>query len=379
MAPRRRTERLMQILPLGFLLTLLLAGCTPPQTVQIVQPVGAPPVSATQINTLPGWSSDDTAEALAAFIRSCQAINVMPADQRLGGIGLSQQQAGQAGLLANVCNDARAVPPGNDPAAKAFFAADFNAYSLTNPATITGYFEPEYPGAKNLAPGYKVPLYAKPADAVLASLPRASIDSGALTRKAPVTAYLTDPVDAFMLQIQGSGRIRLPNGNTLRVGFDGQNGQPYVPIGRIMVADGDLGPGDVSFQTISAWLKANPAQARALMEQNPCYVFLRPLGALPNNLGAPGHLGVPLAAGRSLAVDQSQIPLGTPVFIATTDPVTGQPLDRLAIAQDTGGGIHGAEAAQLFFGAGEQAEATAGRMRQQGQLYILLPKAAPTS
>jgi len=369
----------MRILPLIWVLPLLLAGCAPPQTAQIVQPAGAPPVSATQLESLPGWSSDDTAEALAAFVRSCQAISVMPADQSLGGIGLSKQQAGQAGLLANVCNDARAVPPGNDAAAKAFFVADFDAYSLTNPATITGYFEPEYPGAKNLAPGYTVPLYATPADPSLAKLPRAAIDSGALTRKAPVTAYLTNPVDAFMLQIQGSGRIRLPNGNILRVGVDGQNGQPYVPIGRIMVADGDLAPGDVSFQTISAWLKANPAQARALMEQNPCYVFLRPLGALPDDLGAPGNLGVPLTAGRSLTVDQSEIPLGTPVFLATTNPVTGQPLDRLAIAQDKGGGIHGANAAELFFGAGAEAEATAGRMRQQGQLYILLPKAAPTS
>jgi membrane-bound lytic murein transglycosylase A len=303
----------------------------------------------------------------------------MPADQNLGGIGLSQQEAGQAGLLASVCNEARAVPPDDDSGAKAFFAADFDVYSLTNPAIITGYFEPEYPGAKNLGPGYNVPLYAKPADPDLASLPRAAIDAGALTRKAPVTAYLRDPVDAFMLQIQGSGRILLPNGNILRVGFDGQNSQPYVPIGRIMVSNGDLAPGDVSFQTISTWLKANPAQARALMEQNPCYVFLRPLGSLPDDLGAPGHLGVPLTAGRSLAVDQSEIPLGTPVFITTTDPVTGQPLDRLAIAQDTGGGIHGAGAVELFFGAGDQAEATAGRMRQQGQLYILLPKATPAS
>ena len=182
-----------------------------------------------------------------------------------------------------------------------------------------------------------------------------------------------------MLQIQGAGRILLPDGNTLRVGFDGQNGQPYTPIGRILVADGDLAANDVSFQSISAWLKANPGQARAIMEQNARYVYLKPLGGLPENEGAPGALGVPLTAGRSLAVDSAVIPLGMPVFVATTDPVTHMPLNRLTVAQDTGGGIHGAAAADMFFGAGPQAEATAGVMQQPGTLYLLIPRPSPTS
>ncbi len=182
-----------------------------------------------------------------------------------------------------------------------------------------------------------------------------------------------------MLQIQGAGRILLPDGNTLRVGFDGQNGQPYTPIGRILVADGDLAANNVSFQSISAWLKANPGQARAIMEQNARYVYLKPLGGLPENEGAPGALGVPLTAGRSLAVDSAVIPLGMPVFVATTDPVTHTPLNRLTVAQDTGGGIHGAAAADLFFGAGPQAEATAGVMQQPGTLYLLTPRPSPTS
>jgi membrane-bound lytic murein transglycosylase A len=210
-------------------------------------------------------------------------------------------------------------------------------------------------------------------------LPRAAIDNNALYRKAPVTAYLADPVDAFMLQIQGSGRVLLPDGHTLRVGFDGQNGQPYTPIGRILVADGDLASSDVSFQSISSWLKAHPDQARGIMEQNTRYVYLRPLGNLPDDEGAPGALGVPLTAGRSLAVDTKVIPLGIPVFLTTTDPTTQAQMDILTIAQDTGGGIHGASAADLFFGAGPQAETTAGIMQQQGNLYLLLPRpsAAP--
>jgi membrane-bound lytic murein transglycosylase A len=355
-----------------------LSGCVQP-TPPILQPAGAPPLRAVALDAIPGWRADQTADALAALVRECKVVRVMPADQTLGGAGLAQQLAGQAGQWQAPCDAALAVPIGDNQAAQAYFASYFTAYEITDPALITGYFEPEYPGAKNARPGYAVPIYAKPADPTLANLPRTAIDNGALTRKAPVTAYLTNPVDAFMLQIEGSGRILLPNGGILRVGFDGQNGQPYASIGRIMVADGDLAPGNVTFQTISAWLKANPDKATALMEQNPRYVFLRPLGALPDNLGAPGALGVPLTAGRSLAVDPAEMPLGIPVFVTTTDPLTSQPLDRLVIAQDNGDSTHGAIEADIFFGAGPQAEATAGRIRQQGNIFILLPKPAPTT
>jgi membrane-bound lytic murein transglycosylase A len=359
-------------------LLLALAGCVVPPS-PVIQPPGAPPLTPIDISALPGWNDDNTADALAAFVRGCKAIDIMPADQQLGGNGIAQQTAGQAGLWQNACKGAEDTPPGNNAAAKTYFTAYFAAYQITGTALITGYFEPEYPGSKNLAPGYKVPLYEKPADPTLASLPRAAIDHGALNRKAPVTAYLADPVDAFMLQIQGSGRILLPNGNILRVGFDGSNMQPYLPIGRVLVANGDLAAADVTYQTISAWLKANPTQATAIMEQNTRYVYLKPLGALPDDLGAPGSLGVPITAGRSLAVDKTDIPLGTPVYLATTDPVSGAPINRLTIAQDTGGGIHGAQAADLFFGAGPQAEATAGRMSRPGTLYLLLPRPTPTS
>jgi membrane-bound lytic murein transglycosylase A len=363
-----------------FLPPLILAGCVPPQaSTQSPADAGGPAISAIALNTLPGWNADDSAAALAAFVASCKNIALMPPDQSLGGAGIAAQTAGQAGRWQNTCNGAEDVTPGDETGARNFFESYFVAYQITGQAIITGYFEPEYPGSKNLAPGYKVPLYAKPADPALANLPRSAIDDNALYRKAPVTAYLADPVDAFMLQIQGAGRILLPDGHTLRVGFDGQNGQPYTPIGRILVADGDLAANDVSFQSISAWLKNNPAQAQGIMEQNARYVYLKPLGDLPDDEGAPGALGVPLTAGRSLAVDTSVIPLGIPVYLATTNPVTRAPLNQLTIAQDTGGGIHGAAAADLFFGAGPQAEATAGSMQQPGTLYLLLPRPAPST
>ncbi len=351
---------------------LALTSCVPPQPAVQTQP-GAPPGNKLAINSLPGWAQDNTAAALASFVLSCQTILHMPPDQALGGDDMAQEAAGQAGLWQASCTNAQAVPPGDDAAARSFFETNFTAYAVPGQTLVTGYFEPEYPGAKNLGKAYTVPLYAKPADPFLADLPRADIDNGALNRKAPVTAYLSSPADAFMLQIQGSGRILLPNGTTLRVGFDGQNGQPYTPIGRILVQNGAIQPSDVSFQSISAWLKDNPTEAKSIMEQNARYVFLRPLGNLPDDQGAPGTLGVPLTAGRSLAIDKSIIPLGTPVFLATTDPLTNAPIERLTVAQDTGGGIQGPNRADLFFGAGPDAEATAGSMRQPGQLYVLLP------
>ncbi len=354
---------------------LVLAGCAVPQAELNPQGLeGPPPGTKVDVSALPGWDTDNSAAALSAFVRSCKTIRRMPADERLGGMGNAAERGGQAGLWQPVCAKAEAVKPGDETAAKAFFEANFNAYAVGGRALITGYFEPEYPGTRNYERGYTVPLYAKPADARLAKLTRKQIDHGGLYRKAPVTAYLASRVDAFMLQIQGSGRILMPNGLILRVGFDGQNGQPYTPIGRILVEQGDIAPGDVSFQSISAWLKAHPAEATGIMEQNARYVFLRPLGPLPADEGAPGALGVPLTAGRSLAVDRADIPLGAPVFVATTDPLTQAALDRLTIAQDTGGGIHGADAADLFFGAGAKAKAIAGAMRQPGELYILLPK-----
>ncbi len=370
----------MKRLTLAALASLItLAGCVIPPTPDTdsnseAPPTGGPPLTAIAMADLPGWTTDKTASALTAFIRSCKTIALLPPDHNLGGQGLAQQLAGQAGLWQNACNAARATQTGDDDAARDFFSTYFAAYKIDGTALITGYFEPEYPGAKNLSPGYAVPLYAKPAVKDLADLPRSAIDRGLLYRKAPVTAYLADPVDAFMLQIQGSGRILLRNGRVLRVGFDGQNGQPYTPIGRILVQNGDLPKSNVSFQTIASWLKEHPVQAKTIMEQNARYVYLRPLGNLADDEGAPGTLGVPLTAGRSLAIDSVDIPLGTPVFVDTTDPVTNAPLDRLTIAQDTGGGIHGAGSADLFFGSGPDAEAIAGQMQQQGTLCILLPR-----
>lgn len=353
---------------------LALSACALPNNEWGGTPTSGQTIS---ITSLPGWSQANTTTALSSFVISCKALMLMPPDTALGGAGIAQQRGGQAGLWTPACTAAKAVPPNDEEAARKFFQSWFSVSVVSDNATISGYFEPEIDGSKNERPGYTVPLYAKPALDSLANLPRSAIDSGALYRKAPVTAYVRSQADAFMLQIQGSGRLRLPNGQVLTVGFNGQNNQPYTPIGALLVKMGALQPDNVSYQSISDWLHANPAQANAIMEQNQNYVYLRPLGYLPADEGAPGTLGVPLTPQHSVAIDRTALPLGAPLFISTSNPLTGTPINVLAIAQDTGAGLQGANQADLFFGSGASAEAIAGHMHQAGTIYILLPLAQP--
>ncbi len=186
--------------------------------------------------------------------------------------------------------------------------------------------------------------------------------------------WLASPIDLFFLQIQGAGRVRLADGTLVRLGYDGKNGRPYTPIGRLLVARHALAPEAVSMQSIRAWLAANPAQANAVMNSNEDYVFFRVLPDASPQSGPPGALGVPLQAGRSAAVDRHAIPLGAPVFLDTTDPMTGAPWRRLLLAQDVGSDIVGAARTDVFFGTGDAAEAAAGRMHAAGVDYVLLPR-----
>ena len=182
--------------------------------------------------------------------------------------------------------------------------------------------------------------------------------------------WVADPIAAFFLQIQGSGRVRLPDGEVLRLGYAATNGRPYTAIGRVLVAEGALEREEVSLQSIRAWLRANPAEQRRVMDRNRSYVFFR---EVPGE-GPVGTQGVPLTPGRSLAVDPRYLPLGAPLWIDTVDPLdTSRPLRRLTVAQDTGGAIRGAVRGDLFWGAGLDAEERAGRMRSPGRYYVLLP------
>lgn len=193
---------------------------------------------------------------------------------------------------------------------------------------------------------------------------------------AKTLAYVDDAVELFFLQVQGSGRVKLTDGSTIRVNYADQNGHTYHSIGRLLVERGELKLEEASMQGIQAWARANPGRLDDLLNANPSYVFFR---EMPNSKEGPvGALGVPLTAERSIAIDPRSIPLGAPVFLATTRPNSPVAMNRLVMAQDTGGAIKGAVRADYFWGFGKEAGEQAGRMKQSGRLWVLLPpEAAP--
>lgn len=351
---------------------------------------------------LPGWDADSQGKALVAFRRSCARIARLADDRPLGALAA----AGRVGDWRAPCAAAEDVPAADDAAARRFFETWFAPFAASDRGVreglFTGYFEPLLDGSRTRDSRYRVPLYGRPADLVTVDLglfaddlagrriagrvdggrlrpyeSRAEIMSGALAGRAPVLVWVDDPVDAFFLQVQGSGRVRLREGGVLRLGYAASNGHPYVSIGRVLVARGALAPEAVSLQTIRRWIAAHPDEAAALLAANPSYVFFRELAGD----GPLGSQGAPLTPGRSLAVDRRYIPLGVPVFLAGTMPApeeegADRPLNRLLVAQDTGGAIRGPLRGDVFWGFGDRAAAIAGRMKHPGRLYLLLPRAA---
>ena len=349
-------------------------------------------LTAVGFEDLPGWRSDRHAEARAPLLRSCRARLARPGafDRRFGG---------RAAWRA-ACAAVEALPAGDDEAARAVFERWFAPRLVAGKSgprgLFTGYYEPELAAAPEPGGAYREPLYARPDDLVTVRLAdfrprsgggrlagrvvdgalrpyfsRAEIAAGALAGRARALYWAADPVAAFFLHVQGSGRLRLPGGARVRLGYAAANGRPYTAIGKVLVERGALARDDVSLQSISAWLRANPGAARAVMDANESYVFFRVL----TGPGPVGSQGVPLTAGRSLAVDARRIPLGLPLWLDAPHPLPGRaPLRRLVVAQDTGGAIRGAVRGDLFWGAGEEAEAAAGRMRSEGRYFALVPR-----
>jgi membrane-bound lytic murein transglycosylase A len=399
----------------GWLLAALaLAGCAarPPQTATPTVPsaVAVPTgpgmaLTAVPFSAVPGWTRDNIATAIPPLLRECAQLATLPAAAALGGVGLAAQLGGSAGQWRSLCAAAATVPSGDDAAARAMLERELQPYILSDSGQVqglfTGYYEPQVDGATRRGGRYQTPILRRPRDLVPANgaapsgaqgrmtagrlvgnrlvpyYDRAQIERGALASQNLALLFVADPIDAFFLEIQGAGRVRLPDGQIVRVNYDGQNGWPYVPIGRLLIERGELTRDEVSLQTIRAWLVAHPAQAPALMDANPSYVFFTTLPETPPNVGPPGWLGVALTPGRSLAVDQRFLPMGAPVFVATSNPLDNAPWQHLLFAQDKGGAIKGAVRGDVFCGWGEEAEAMAGRMKQQGNAYLLLPRGAP--
>lgn len=353
-----------------------------------VAPPAAKPMQAARWEDLPGWSEDDLTAAWPSFLQSCRALASRP----------------QWLLWRAACEEARGLVSPDNATLHRFFEARFEPYRLTNPdgttqGLVTGYYEPLLRGARTRSARYGQPLLGVPNDLLTIDLSevapelknlrlrgrlqgkkvvpyfsRADIVSHESAYADRVLLWVDDAVELFFLQIQGSGRVRLPDGKLVRVGYADQNGHPFVPVGRVLVERGELKPDQVSMQNIQAWARANPDKLEDVLNSNPSYVFFRELPNRGNeNDGPPGALGVPLVAERSIAVDARHVPLGAPVFLATTRPSSADPLRRLMLAQDTGGAIRGVVRADFFWGFGAEAGALAGRMKQSGQMWVLLP------
>ena len=361
-------------------------------------------LTRTSFAALPGWASDRTAEALPALLRSCARLAALPPDRPAGGD--AEALAGVvAGDWRNACTAAASVPTGGagaDAAARAFFEARFVPFRAGNggeeSGLFTGYYEAELRAARQRSDRFSTPLYRRPPDLVSVDLgefrdklkgeriagrvvdgklkpyaTRAEIEDGALAGRGLELLWVDDPVDAFFLAVQGSGRATLPDGRIVRLGYADQNGHAYVAIGRELIERGAVARDAMSMQAIRAWIAANPQEGRELMRRNPSYVFFREL----QGEGPLGAQGAALTPGRSLAVDRRFLPLGVPVWLDAESPTRpGERLQRLVVAQDTGGAIKGPVRGDLFWGAGKEAEQIAGVMKSRGGYALLLPQEA---
>jgi membrane-bound lytic murein transglycosylase A len=332
---------------------------------------------------LPEWATLDLTPSWTALLQSCRVLRNKPQWQP-------------------VCAGAEVIDKNNSQAQREFYQDKLSPFQVFNPdgseqGIITGYYEPLLKGSRVRSERYRYPLYSAPDDMleidlgdaypqlkgqrlrgrlvgkkVMPYFKRAEIDAGLDALRGRELFWVENAVDLFFLQIQGSGRIELADGRQIKVGYADQNGQPYISIGRKLVEMGEMKLEEASMQSIRAWGEKNPNKLTALLEQNPSYVFFR---ELPDTLSSPlGAMGVPLTNEYSIAVDPRNIPLGSPVFLATTQPNSTAPLNRLMLAQDTGGAIRGAVRADFFWGYGEKAATQAGRMKQQGRMWVLFPK-----
>ena len=337
-------------------------------------------------STLPGWHQDDMTGAWAAFKRSCDVLRQREADWQ------------------EICSDADMLGEPDANLVRAFMETRFVPHAVHDAqgsaeGLVTGYYEPLLFGSTVRTSRYHYPLYRRPDDLLVVDMgtlfpelrgkrvrgrlvgnrvvpyfSRAEIDHKRRPLAGHEIVWVDDPIALFFLQVQGSGRIRLTNGEMLYVGYADQNGHPYISIGRELINRGAMTFEEMSLQTIRAWLKANPDDAETVLARNPSYVFFTERSAALD--GPLGSLGVPLIAQRAIAVDPNYIPLGLPVWLDTTMPGNGdgEPYRRLVFAQDTGGAIKGPVRADLFWGAGSAAETYAGEMKQPGKLFVLFPR-----
>lgn len=385
---------------------VVIAGCAAIETAtqQVYDPepdatLGTEPalrLVARPFEEIEGWERDDHAAALPALLASCERWAILPPERIVGPNGM----AGTVADWQPACDEATRIAAGDRNRARYFFESQFLAFELRDRGAraglVTGYYEAALNGSWQPQGAYRVPILSRPSDLISVDLgrwreewrgtqiagrldgqqfvpfpTRAEIEDGALDGRQLAILYVDDPVDAFVLHIQGSGRVRMTDGGEIRLGYAGRNGHRYYAIGRELVARGILSLDQVSMPAIRAWLEANPTAGQQVMRLNKSYIFFRVL----SGPGPVGAMGAPLTPQRSIAVDPMFLPLGAPVFISFSDPVQrGREINHLTMAQDTGSAIKGPLRADFFWGHGDAAEYAAGVMRANGRFVLLLPK-----
>ncbi len=358
------------------------AACPVCPVIEVPKPP-AKPLAKSAWEALPGWGEDDYAPAFSAFLGSCNALQKRP-------------------MWRETCSAARSLESPDNAALRAWFEAQLQPWQLINPdggseGLVTGYYEPILKGSREHKSPYLHPVSGLPGDLIDVELgdlypelksmrlrgriegrklvpyySRAEWDKQEEKRSDETLLWVDDAIDLFFMQIQGSGQIQFDDGNRVRVSYADQNGHPYRSIGRWLIDKGELKADQASMQGIKAWAKAHPSRLQEMLNQNPSVVFFRELPLTQE--GPPGALGVPLTAERSIAIDARFTSLGAPVWLSTSYPNSERILTRLMVAQDTGGAIRGPVRADFFWGSGFAAGSQAGKMRQKGRMWVLMPK-----
>lgn len=397
-APAAARRGLIALALAGLALTACEEAPKPPPAPEAPAAKEALQLGETRFEALSGWAQDRVSDAIPAFRRSCARLANVPPERSLGTPALPMTAAD----WTEACTALRMVRDGDEAAARAFFQSRFTPFRASDSGNtdglFTGYFEAELTGSRSPSARFATPLYARPTDLVSVDLgnfdeelkgrtlagkvdkgnlvpypERREIEAGMLAGKGLELVWVDDAVDAFLLQVQGSGRVMLDDGTSMRLGFAGHNGRPYKSIGRSLIDRGALTADQASWDGIRGWLSRNPGQQADLFAVNPRFIFFRKI----EGEGPIGAEGVALTAGRSLAVDRRYIPLRLPVWLETTWPgTTERKLDRLMVAQDTGGAIRGPVRGDFFWGTGDAALAEAGKMRSRGSYVLLIPNPA---
>jgi len=384
-----------------FVLAVIVAGLLAVAIFRPEPPADRLVTRVTNFSSIKGWPEDDTRDALSAFRRSCTRLMTLPEERSMGADGM----AGTVADWRPACRAALELVAADAEGARRYFQTWFRPVIVRNNGDdlglFTGYYEPILRGSRQRSDRFRYPLYEMPSHFISVDLGefkkdlagqrvvgrvvgnrlrpaenRAEIETGGLDGKAKVLLWVDDPVDVFFLHIQGSGLVELAEGGVQRVGFAGTNGHAYTAVGRTLIARGEVPVEQMSMQAIRSWLRANPDQAQALMNENASYVFFRPIAGA----AAIGSQGVELTARRSIAIDPKWIAMGIPVwldtFVKESDERNPGPtkLRRLFVTQDTGGAIRGVVRGDVFWGTGEEPAILAGGMREYGRYYAFLPR-----